>query len=480
MGFWLTARRCFLLLAMLPTLLILPARAGATVQWTSGERISSLGDAALEPDVAILPGGQAIAVWTRDATSDRIQAAIRSSAGVWGAPQAISAAGQNAFEPRVATDPAGNAIAVWTRPDTSGNTRVEAAYRPSGGSFGSVQILSPAGANAFEPEVSMDAQGTATAVWGRIEVSLDTERIQVAQRPSGSGSTFGAPETLSVADRASEHPEVASEANGNAVALWTTLEPVPPPGSGVFPVVQSSSRLEVPGYVRPAAGAQFRVPMAIAYQGCHEPERVINRTHGPALTGGSCNPALQESDVLTVGTLDANGFAARFGSFVKLTVCVNGTTGSGTCSTPSGMTVPDVRIESQSSDVRCRVMNAACPGGSGSDYTGKIAVRIGLRITDKYNGTLNNDPGTSEVDFFKSPIQCTATADTTLGADCNILTSFNSVLPGAVPPGKRSNWAISQVQLRDAGPDGAGYDGCPPGCGNGDEKTFARQGIFIP
>jgi hypothetical protein len=487
-GTWLSARRCILLLAALPLLLVLASTAGATVQWTSGERISGANVTALDPDVAVLPSGQAIAVWSQnDGTNDRIRAAIRNSAGVFGAPQTISNSGQNAFEPRVATDPAGNAVAVWTRPDGT-NQRVEAAYRPAGGSFGTVQILSPAGANGFEPEVSMDATGTATAVWTHINVSLQTERIQTAQRPPGSGSSFGTVETLSVADRASEHPEVASEAGGNAVAAWTMLEPVPPPGTGIRPVVQSSSRLEVPGYVRPAAAANFRVPLVIAFQGCHAPDRPPNRQHSGALSEGSCNPALQEVapppathvGSLTVGTFDANGFAPRFGGSVKFTVCLNGTTVTGACSTPSGMTVPDVRIESNSSDIRCRITNAACPGGFGSDYTGKVALRVGLRITDRYNGTLNNDPGTTDLESFKVPIQCVSTADTTVGSDCDILTSANTVFPGSVPGGKRSNWAVAQVQLRDAGPNGTGYNNCPPGCGDGDEVTFAGQGIFVP
>jgi hypothetical protein len=37
------------------------------------------------------------------------------------------------------------------------------------------------------------------------------------------------------------------------------------------------------------------------------------------------------------------------------------------------------------------------------------------------------------------------------------------------------------VEVRDAGPNGTGYgSGCPSACGDGDEQTFMRQGVFVP
>jgi aldehyde:ferredoxin oxidoreductase len=37
-----------------------------------------------------------------------------------------------------------------------------------------------------------------------------------------------------------------------------------------------------------------------------------------------------------------------------------------------------------------------------------------------------------------------------------------------------------QVEIRDAGPNGTGYANCPPTCGDGDETTYLRQGVFVP
>jgi hypothetical protein len=45
---------------------------------------------------------------------------------------------------------------------------------------------------------------------------------------------------------------------------------------------------------------------------------------------------------------------------------------------------------------------------------------------------------------------------------------------------KRSNWQLGQVIVKDAGPNGTGYASCPPTCGDGDESTFVRQGLWVP
>src|SRR5438093_421197 len=101
-----------------------------------------------------------------------------------------------------------------------------------------------------------------------------------AARRSRSGARTTARRTASPTPSATSgrnafEPAVASEDNGNAVAVWSISD-------GVLQV-QSSSRLDVPGYARPAAGAQFRVPLAIAFQQCGDNE-TPNRTHGPTLS----------------------------------------------------------------------------------------------------------------------------------------------------------------------------------------------------
>ena len=39
-------------------------------------------------------------------------------------------------------------------------------------------------------------------------------------------------------------------------------------------------------------------------------------------------------------------------------------------------------------------------------------------------------------------VPCTATADTTEGASCNLVTTFDALVPGTVTETKRSIWAL--------------------------------------
>ena len=134
--------------------------------------------------------------------------------------------------------------------------------------------------------------------------------------------------------------------------------------------------------------------------------------------------------------------------------------------------------------MRCAGTSAACPGGLGSDYAGRVLVATTLRITDRDNDVGaggGSDPGTVTDVPLEIPAGCAPTAGTQTGATCALTTTVDSVLPGAVKEGDRSIWQMGPVELHDAGPNGSGYgSGCPSSCGDGDEAVFMRQGVFIP
>src|SRR5206468_760362 len=57
------------------------------------------------------------------------------------------------------------------------------------------------------------------------------------------------------------------------------------------------------GYPRPKGATPAFFSLVVAFEACG----TSNRTHGTPLSQGSCNPPLEASDHLTVGTPDANG-----------------------------------------------------------------------------------------------------------------------------------------------------------------------------
>jgi hypothetical protein len=178
-------------------------------------------------------------------------------------------------------------------------------------------------------------------------------------------------------------------------------------------------------------------------------------THGPPLAFPSCSSPHQASPNLTVGTPDANGRTANSIGFVRLVTI------PGTPSTPEDEA--DVNVEVSISDVRETA-------GLG-DYTGELNQVTTLRITDRANGS-GNESGTVQDSPLAVTVPCTATPDTTRGSNCSVSTSMDALMPGAVPEGKRSIWALGQVQLFDGGTDGVAST-----AGN---SLFAVQGVFAP
>jgi hypothetical protein len=200
--------------------------------------------------------------------------------------------------------------------------------------------------------------------------------------------------------------------------------------------------IHVDFYARPKGATPFLTYLVPAYAQCHSPDEV----HGPPLGFGSCNPPVQSSSALTIGTGDANGQPAKSVSTVLLETL------PGAPATPA-----------DEADVRATVViTDVYEQGSLIDYSGEVTAHLGLRITDK----LNSGPGVAATVIDTSlafDVPCAPTADAAVGATCAVQTTADALIPGAVPEGKRSIWALEAVAVDDAG-------GAP----------FLTQGVFVP
>jgi TolB protein len=208
-------------------------------------------------------------------------------------------------------------------------------------------------------------------------------------------------------------------------------------------------------YPRPKSASPLRVSLVPAYAGCTAP----NRTHGPPLGFGSCNPPSQTSPNLTVGTPDVSGAAAN-------------SVGSARFRVWNFFDEADFAIEMNLSDIRCGPGTAACGPANdrpGADYTGELQIEHVVRLTDK---SAAYDPATVQDFTFPATVGCSATSSTATGSACSVDTSANAVVPGSVRDGLRSIWQMSQVRVLDGGADGDASTE-PNG-------LFATQGIFVP
>lgn len=454
----MTRLRVAVVILTLASALALPVAAQATPTFLSAINISDPGQDGFEPQVVVDASGNVIAVWTRsDGTNLRIQSATRTASGPWSAAQTLSDPGNHASSPQIAIDPSGNAVAVWTRSDGT-NGRIQAAYRPAGGSFGTPATISDSGQDASAPDVSMDNSGRAVIVWARYDATPPAGKLRVQSviRNAGTGGTFGTIQTLSDPgqDTFDVHTAAGPSIDNNAVVVWTRSD-----GSNFR--VQSSRRRDPGGFPRPKGATPLRAALVVAYNACGA---VPNRQHGGGLPVLSCNPPVQSSSVLTVGTFDANGNTPGFTGGVRL-IAVTG-------NPATDADEADMKIITSLTDVR--------NNPSLSDYTGRVLLETSLQITDAFNAAENPENGTAQSINLDVPIDCLTTTDTGIGSTCSINTTMDAVIPGAILEGKRSNWQLGQITVKDAGPNGTGYASCPPTCGDGDESAFLRQGLWVP
>ena len=203
----------------------------------------------------------------------------------------------------------------------------------------------------------------------------------------------------------------------------------------------------------PRGATPLRVSLVPSFLPCTAP----NRTHGQPLDFGSCGPPVPGSSELTVGTPESNRAAAKSVSSVRLDVQNGPDTVPGDDS--------DVRIAASITDVRNR---------SGlSDYTGQVQTLLGIRLTDGTNIADGEAPQTTGDFSFRVIVPCTATGDTAIGSSCTLITTADTLVPGVVPEGERSVWALDAVHVYDAGPDQNINT-------LGDNSVFMTQGVFVP
>ena len=232
------------------------AQRAANGAWQGPIDVSSTARDGSEPEIALDSSGNAYALWPNsDGVNVRVEASFRPAGGSWQAPVEISAAGRNAAVPRLAVDAAGTAIAVFQRYDGT-NQIIQAAVRPAGGGWQAATNLSAAGRDAFQPAVSVNPQGAAVAVWQR----SNGTNLMIQASSWAPGGAWQAPVDLSATGQDGIQPQVAVDPNGGAVAVWerqrVVQSAVRPPGSGWQAATNVSAPCGVPPVARIAVSPQ--------------------------------------------------------------------------------------------------------------------------------------------------------------------------------------------------------------------------------
>ncbi len=191
--------------------------------WETPSQIST-GGYDSNPDVGVDASGNAIAVWDCGGGCGIYGNRYVPGTG-WGSEFGIatqcSGCGDSHFDPRVDVHPNGNATVVWKGAYQSGDTkRIEGrAYAPSTGFAGVVDIDTSTSYDRGLPQVSVDAQGRAIAVWYQ---SNGTAYHIWANRYTAAAGWGTAAIIDSVTEGDAYNPSVGIDDGGNATVVFHT------------------------------------------------------------------------------------------------------------------------------------------------------------------------------------------------------------------------------------------------------------------
>lgn len=193
--------------------------------WQAAQQLSTAN--AGNPAVAVAATDSFDVVWAEDDGTNYVIEYSSSTAATqtltsWSSPTALSTDGQDADAPQIAVDEAGDVGVVWERGVQSGSSslfHIEAAMLPQGGNWSSPATLSENTTyDSTSPRVVTDAAGDFTAAW--VESDGSNYQAHGAVWPAGGGS-WSPPSTLSSGAKDSFGPALAASTTGNVAALWS-------------------------------------------------------------------------------------------------------------------------------------------------------------------------------------------------------------------------------------------------------------------
>jgi hypothetical protein len=180
------------------------------------------------PQIDIDGSGNAIAIWQQsEGNVISIWAKpYNAETGLWGSASALendNTVGHNAYNPRISIDANGNAIAVWQQTDGSASSIWANRYNVSSGLWSTAEEIENdriIGNDATNPQIGFDSKGNAISLWQQYDGSVHSIW---ANRYDASAGTWGAAEEIEN-DNAVGHsamaPQFDFDAMGNAIAVW--------------------------------------------------------------------------------------------------------------------------------------------------------------------------------------------------------------------------------------------------------------------
>jgi PKD domain-containing protein len=190
--------------------------------WTAPASLSLGGRDAQAPSVAVNARGDAVAVWASVGLSGwSIQASYRPAGGTWQAPAPLQTPLAGTAAPDVVIDPSGKAVAVWAATSGSG-WRVQTAIRSVDGSWSKPFALSgPDATGSIAPQLALEGTNDVLAVWSR---SIGDSTVIEASTMNAAKNTWSPAVQLFPVPHDALAPSVAVDKRGDGVIIWTSSD----------------------------------------------------------------------------------------------------------------------------------------------------------------------------------------------------------------------------------------------------------------
>ena len=190
--------------------------------WSPAEIISGGGDPLPTATVAMDAAGNALAVWTQFFINDNVFTNRYTPSGGWRTSHGIDDNNGDGDEPQIAMSADGDAVAVWVQDDGTRDDVWSNRYVPGSSWDAPERIENNNTVEASGPQVAMNRNGDAIAVWAQ----LDGTRWDIWSNRTSNGRWGSARRVESNNEGDALEPQVGVDADGNAIAVWKQFDGV--------------------------------------------------------------------------------------------------------------------------------------------------------------------------------------------------------------------------------------------------------------
>lgn len=200
-----------------------------TDSWSAPVVLSDATLDAFAPDIGMAASGDALAIWEENDGSnpgDIVFAVFDTAAGSWSAGSVVDDSAQAAFNPRIAVNDSGLAVAAWEQDTAPGAFTFDAVASVYDGTGWSVpETLDDRDASVRDPQVGIDASGTALVAWQqeKDDGSFVDDALAAVFDPGT--SSWAAPVEVDGTTNSIDDPLLAMSARGTAFIVYEENAP---------------------------------------------------------------------------------------------------------------------------------------------------------------------------------------------------------------------------------------------------------------